>query len=79
MISSLIAMSLIDAIGAANISSSVPKRGVMFLRRAMTQSCGAGPNRTQAPSGSLAIFAAIRRASSLETLFIWKLIPQPYC
>jgi hypothetical protein len=46
MISSLIAMSLIDAIGAANISSSVPKRGVMFLRRAMTTImwCGAKPD-----------------------------------
>jgi len=36
MIFNLVAMSLIDAIGAANISSSMPKLGVMFLRRAMT-------------------------------------------
>ena len=36
MISSLVAMSLIDVIGAANILSSMPKRGVMFLRRAIT-------------------------------------------
>jgi hypothetical protein len=46
MISSLVAMSLIDPIGAANISSSMPKRGVMFPRRAMTTImwCAAEPD-----------------------------------
>jgi hypothetical protein len=39
-------MSLIDAIGAANISSSTPKRGVMVLRRAMTI-MWSRPNQTQ--------------------------------
>jgi hypothetical protein len=44
MISSLVAMSLIDAIGAANIRASMPKRGVMFLRRVITQiMCAAEP------------------------------------
>jgi len=39
-------MSLIDAIGAANISSSMPKRGVMLLRRAITPTmwCAAEPD-----------------------------------
>jgi hypothetical protein len=56
-------MSLIDAIGAANISSSMPKRGVMFLRRAMTTImwCAAEPDAS-ALSASFAIFAAILRA-----------------
>jgi hypothetical protein len=46
MISSLVAMSLIDTIGAADISSSMPKRGVMFLRRAITPImwCAAEPD-----------------------------------